>query len=347
MKYDQLLSHIQSVAGLTSSEADRIENASPELDASGADSSTAGLGILCDTLRLWAKVLSNARVQEAYARNGIPQGSGSDTWIEAGHLALVEQALEKLQSPLGRAEIASLGNNLRTVLRSIFRRSDLLEPTMDSKTAADWLRLKYDVLLRLEELNELVLHRAVDRATSAAVESERGAEAVARAAGKTGDEVMSSFYAALATSEKKNANIFRVITVCLAASAVVLSGVFVAGHSLASSLLDIALGDYVHLIQRAVFILGLFGVAGYFARQAHQHRSMANWAESLSVQLNTFDAYVAAVEDPAVRDELRKSFAARAFGDHPAMKGEPSVAPSAAAMDTAVGWAAKLMPGGK
>lgn len=122
---------------------------------------------------------------------------------------------------------------------------------------------------------------------------------------------------------------------------------FVLGAGSGVAWLDIASGDYVRLIQRVVLIAGTFGLAAYFARQAHHHRSMANWAGSIAVQLQTFDAFLSSVENTETRDELRKSFAARAFGEHPAMKGEPVVTPSAAVMDTAVGLAAKLMPGGK
>ncbi|RKO26120.1 hypothetical protein D7Z96_05070 [Pseudarthrobacter phenanthrenivorans] len=68
------------------------------------------------------------------------------------------------------------------------------------------------------------------------------------------------------------------------------------------------------LIQRAILLAGAFGLAGYLARQAHQHRSMANWAGSMAVQLKTFDTYLAAIDSSETKDELRMAFAARAFG---------------------------------
>jgi hypothetical protein len=173
------------------------------------------------------------------------------------------------------------------------------------------------------------------------------AVAAQEAAGMTSDAALSSYYGELAKEEKDAANTFRRITVTMAFTGAGSTALFVAGPSLGLDWLELAAGDFVHLIQRGVFVAGVFGLAGYFARQAHQHRSMANWASALAVQLKTFDAYLRAVENPDAKDELRKSFAARVFGDHPAMKGEPTVTPSAAAMDTAVGWAAKLMPGGK
>jgi hypothetical protein len=208
---------------------------------------------------------------------------------------------------------------------------------------------------RVANLREAVHQRILrtDRlwASVAAEEDARKAKESAaeaqQAAGITGDAALSSFYAALAKEEKDAANNFRKVTVIMAFLGAAATALFVMGPSVGLGWLDIPAGDYVHLIQRAVFVAGVFGLAGYFARQAHQHRSMANWASALSVQLKTFDAYVRAIESADVKDELRKTFGARVFGDHPAMKGEPNVTPSAAAMDTAVGWAAKLTGGGK
>ncbi|TNB74177.1 hypothetical protein FHJ30_05630 [Arthrobacter sp. BB-1] len=74
---------------------------------------------------------------------------------------------------------------------------------------------------------------------------------------------------------------------------------------------------------------------------------MANWAGSMAVQLKIFDTYLAAFDSPETKDELRKAFTARVLGEHPTIKGEPPIAPSAAAMDTAVEWAAKFSRGGK
>jgi hypothetical protein len=70
---------------------------------------------------------------------------------------------------------------------------------------------------------------------------------------------------------------------------------------------------------------------------------MANWAGSLAVQLKTFESYLSPIDDDAVKNELRKSFAARVFGDHPSMKGEPSVAPTAGLGEKAVDLATKVI----
>lgn len=203
--------------------------------------------------------------------------------------------------------------------------------------------------LEVREMN-LYIERSAD-ALSAIKELKQDAQAAAssiqRAAGKSGDEVMSSFYSKLAKSETESADKFRTLTAAFAMAAGTAALIFVLLPSGIFPAFEGSTSDIARLVQKTVFVAGIFGIAGYFARQAHQHRSMANWAESLSVQLQTFDAYLAAIDSPDVKDELRKSFAARAFGDHPAMKGEPTVTQSAAVMDAAVGLVSKLGGGSK
>jgi hypothetical protein len=235
----------------------------------------------------------------------------------------------------------AVGDELRGLLRSIVQRSDLLEPVGVGHDGIDFLNFKSSVLLRLQELEWKALQSAVTRARQAAAESEKDAEATARAAGKTGDDAMSSFYAKMAKFESKSADNFRSLTVAFAMGAGAVAGIFVFLPHWILPEFDVA--PHVALIQKAVFIAGIFGLAGYFARQAHQHRAMANWAGSLAVQLQTFDAYVAAVASDEVRDDLRKSFAARAFGDHPAMKGEPKVSANEQAIEKIVEVATRIV----
>lgn len=238
---------------------------------------------------------------------------------------------------------------LRTLLKGTMRRALSTDfGFLDALMRTEVERLIRSLASRVELFeSERSIRSLQTRAEAATTKTEAAAAVASTAAGKTGDDVMSSFYTELAESERADARTFRRLTVTMAFAAVGATTAFILGSSLEWTGLHIPAGDYVHLIQRAIFLAGLFGLAGYFARQSHQHRSMANWAGSLAVQLKTFDAYLAAIENPDVRDELRKTFGARVFGDHPAMKGEPSVTPSAAAMDTAVGWAAKLTAGGK
>jgi hypothetical protein len=336
---------IRGLANAARAEADHLKIAAAAQPAGAKYASRPDVELLGTTFRLWARVLDHTLVQETYARGGATVGSPS--LVGDGHLEVLEEIIPGLVPPFVAADISKLGEKLRRSLRAIFQRSDLLEPAMFGQDGEQWLEFKHAILAELDELNEQVLFRVMRRATQAAEELEKDAESVARIAGRAGDDKMSSFYAHMAQREKENADKFRVLTVAFAMTAGAAALMFVLLPAGVFPDLGESSSEVVRAAQRAIFVAGVFGIAGYFARQAHQHRSMANWADSLSVQLQTFDAYLASIDNTEVKDELRKSFAARACGDHPAMKGEPTVTPSAAAMDTAVGWAAKLAAGGK
>ena len=337
-------SRISSMANLVGAEATRIQGEVENAPELGED-----LRILAETLRLWASVLDDPLVQKVYAYN--PDRRAPLTWIHNDHLDFLEKELPKLEPPFYRDPLTALGNHLRNLLGSILKNAEVAAAiAREDPEQIDYRRVLEFQLLILTELQKLdseVLVHAVGRVNSAADATEKDAKAVARVAGKTAEDGMSSFYDAMATREEKSANVFRRLTVTMVFSAAAATALFILGPTWGWGWFELPEGDYVHLIQRAILLAGLFALSGYFARQAHQHRSMANWAGSLAVQLQTFDAYLAAVENPEVKDELRKTFGSRVFGDHPPMKGEPAVTPSTAAMDTAVGWMTKLTGGGK
>lgn len=324
--YVQQLERIRGVAANASGLTAELVDANKVF--AGVDSTS--LADARDTLQLWAEVLTNAHVQQGFA--GSPSHVGlvslaneSLVFLES-IFANIRSALPHLRRPDLRTWAQELRNALQSNLRD-FSKFDFSR--ISGVEADDFLKFLSEVRTRLHALDEQArLQNLVARASNAVTQTEAAAETAAKAAGKTGDDVMSSFYQALADREGKEARIFRWLTVTLALVAGGFSFMFVIGNGGEVPWLDIS-GDYVPLVQKVVLVAGIFGLAAYFARQAHQHRSMANWAGSLAVQLQTFDAYLAAIESIEVKDELRKSFAARVFGDHPAMKGEPSLAPAA------------------
>ncbi|QXQ11485.1 hypothetical protein [Paeniglutamicibacter sp. Y32M11] len=87
------------------------------------------------------------------------------------------------------------------------------------------------------------------------------------------------------------------------------------------------------LAWRLAVVTGLLGIAAYMGRQAVQHRALSTWADSISVQLRTFDSYIGLVGDVGQKDTLRVEFAKRVFGPQPLLKGEPEQ--PAPAMDLA------------
>ncbi|MEV7636294.1 hypothetical protein AB0N71_08960 [Pseudarthrobacter enclensis] len=202
---------------------------------------------------------------------------------------------------------------------------------------------------RLRQMDEKkALASAAQRAEEAATNAAKSASAASSAAGKTADNEMASFYEKLGSDEQATANLFRRWAIGLGAVAGALAWTFLSGGAgLNVGWLEIAAGDYVHLIQRGLVLAAFLALATYLAKQAHQHRSMANWARSLAVQLKTFDAFLDAIKDSSVQDELRKTFAARVFGDHPAVKGEPALSASSQSMAALTEALAKLVPAGK
>lgn len=298
-----------------------------------------------------ARIFDSTAVEASYVL--APADMRRQPWVNDNFIDEVERQLGHVRDDLEQLANVHLADipvgQLRQQLAAAIRRAKLggfeylPQDTQDQlQTVIAAVADDLDVYSRLRELTDLE-----GRAVAAVTRTEAAADVASKAAGKTADDAMSSFYASLADVERKRADNFRWLTAFLALLATATALAFVLGAGTGIAWLEIRSDDYVRLIHKAVLIAGIFAIAAYFARQAHQHRSMANWAGSLAVQLQTFDAYLSAVESLELRDELRKSFAARAFGDHPPMKGEPSVTPSAAAMDTAVGWASKLAGGGK
>lgn len=149
-------------------------------------------------------------------------------------------------------------------------------------------------------------------------------KAASAAVGSTGDNVMAQHYQELADKESETARRFRLWTMVSTVFGGVAAAFFVLGPTLGWAVANIESGDWVHMVQRAIVTAAIFAFSAYLARQAHQHRAMANWAGSLAVQLKTFEAFLAPITSEDVRDRLRTSFATRVFGEHPVLKGEPS-----------------------
>lgn len=202
---------------------------------------------------------------------------------------------------------------------------------------------------RLKRMDEKgALAAATKRAEEAAAKAAKSASKASSAAGKTADNELASFYETLGNDEQGTANLFRRWAISLGAVAGALAWTFLSGGAgLNVDWLELAQGDYVHLIQRGLVLAASLALATYLAKQAHQHRTMANWARSLAVQLKTFDAFADAIADSGVQDELRKAFAARVFGDHPAVKGEPALVASSQGIAALTETLAKLVPTAK
>ncbi len=298
-------------------------------------------------LALLQLIFESSPARKSYVQ--APPDARGQLWINDSLLEQIELMLQIVRSNLENLTDVSQANyhigELRKHLKAAVRRAKFNDFSyLPEVVRQDLHSLISDVSEQLQRFETMRGIAALEgRAEAAVSKTEAAAEVAAKAAGKTGDDAMSSFYAKLAEDEGTNANKFRKLTVAFAIAGGTAAAIFVLLPAGILPQLDVSATDFVRLLQKAIFIAGIFGIAGYFARQAHQHRSMANWAGSLAVQLQTFDAYIAAVESRDVKDELRKAFAARAFGEHPAMKGEPTASLPATMVEKAMDVAAKAV----
>ncbi len=301
----------------------------------------------------WQQLLSELPVFAAYART--PERHESLHWLTTRNLQQVQIICRNVREIVLSGEFIELEDEidgLQQELRGVIRRSrvlniegpkgidDMREVMEPARAALDALQVMRDE--RQEKEARDVLDSLKEKASEGAVTL----DALKRASGAASDDVMSSFYTTLATAETEKADLFRAWTVVLTVTGGLSALIFLFTPPELFYAVANDADRIIRLIQKAIFVAGIFGIAAYLSRQAHQHRVLGNWAKSLSVQLQTFDAYLAAVESPDVRDELRKSFAGRAFGDHPTAKGDPS-STDASTIDAAVGLVAKLLPASK
>ncbi|MEV8150434.1 hypothetical protein AB0O52_20105 [Arthrobacter sp. NPDC080073] len=175
--------------------------------------------------------------------------------------------------------------------------------------------------------------KRLEKATSTAEES---ASRASQAAGTAGESAMSAHFDSLATKEARTANWFRGSTIGAMLSGGVLAAWLLLGPEVGVKALAIDAGDYVHLAQRVIATGAIFALAGYLAKQAHQHRTTANWARALAVQLQTFDAFMDPVQSDGAKDQLRIAFASHVFGEPPKTKTEPASSGSFSVVEKAL-----------
>lgn len=114
-------------------------------------------------------------------------------------------------------------------------------------------------------------------------------------AGTTGGTSISAHFRRFATKQMIAAETFRVLTV---------AGVGAALY-FAIKIGAIEPGDWTHLSYRIATVVALGALATYFARQAAQHRRLHIWARSLEVQLLSFPALIADLDDDERNEAYR------------------------------------------
>ena len=153
---------------------------------------------------------------------------------------------------------------------------------------------------------------ALDSAHTADEASERANQRIAALSAAILAQNQSKF----AREQRKIAWWLRAMTVGLVVAAAIIGGVLNARTDPST------VTSAIHQLAVVAIILGL---AGYVAKQGSNHMSVSIWAETLAVQLLTFDSFMTDVASEATRDEMRKQFALRAFGSAPEVAGDSDV----------------------
>ena len=163
---------------------------------------------------------------------------------------------------------------------------------------------------RVARLKAVIDFRKAAQDAESAAETARTAAAAANSAASDLARVrLAADYRLYAGEQEKIAVLFTVSALVLA-GAVGVYAIFFDDSTNSDSNTPQAIQNIARLA------IGL-GIAGYLAKQGSKHRAVATWAQTLTVQLATFGDYLAEVEEPTVRDELRLRFASKAFMSSP------------------------------
>lgn len=286
------------------------------------------IGWLEGVVRLWLDVLDNLPDDEYPKQNfvALPYTSAES----------VRERIERISYRLESSEELS-DVNLETdwlyrELESTIRRAE------SSGVSMEWAKDRVNSIKRERDVHEQ-LARAAKAAETAEESASRASQAAGnalQAAGDVGEGTMSSHFDSLANTEARTADWFRWSTIAAMIAGGGLAVWLVLGPEISATASVVESGDYVHLIQRLIATGAIFALAGYLARQAHQHRTTANWARALAVQLQTFDAFMGPVQSDDVKDQLRTAFAAHVFAAPPRAKGEPAPSGSLSLFDKAL-----------
>jgi hypothetical protein len=171
---------------------------------------------------------------------------------------------------------------------------------------ADRVQLLTDELAVRGRVLDAVGDLRSQRAAKYLDQARKASEAASDAAGVTGSVSLSEYFASYARSERIAAEWFRGATIIgIIATAV---AVYLVPHPDGD--------DWAGIVYRLAVLGALGALFAYLAKQAGQHRRVANWAKSIDVQLKSFRAFV----EGAPEDEhgaIYRAFANRVLGNPP------------------------------
>jgi hypothetical protein len=262
--------------------------------------------LLRDCLVNWR--LSVYDALEIGIREAVDQYDSSriDAALDAIDKGLSEQAYLRAAKDLA-GELASF---LKTIDFWVSNRGGNVEKLWRG-SSSDYLREAGSLrssALRLEAAEEQRL-----QASEAVRSAKESATSARQAAGTAGEASLASWFQSYARSEHTASWAFRAVAFLGLAGTAGLAYWFF----LESEERNLAVSS---LVLRSAMVLAVAAFSTYSIRLAGQHRNQGNWAKSITVQLNSFAAFLEPVESPAVRDAIYGQFANRVLGAPPDSK---------------------------
>lgn len=279
------------------------------------------------TLDAWLGLLNDRSLQDWYG------SEGAELQPQEARQALSSEVLSNVRDLVVMVRPSFAKGDLPLMAKIVDRLSELFSEVANGLQATGLLSarlmdliVQYEFVKRTKAADEFerqaeTLLASINESASKASEA---ATSASEAAGTTGESALASYFEKFADEEWESATKFRVWTIVLLAVGGGLAAVFLLLPAFGVEALALEPGDYVHLAQRVIVTAAVFALAAYLARQSHQHRTLANWAKALSVQLKTFEAFMAPLDSSEAKEALRAQFAARVFGEPPVLRGDTS-----------------------
>ncbi|MDF2991366.1 MAG: hypothetical protein K0S37_1880 [Microbacterium sp.] len=140
------------------------------------------------------------------------------------------------------------------------------------------------------------------------------------AAADIGSNELSKMYDTYASKHLSRAMWFRIATIALLGAGIVLAASLVLGGDfpeLFGTRTPSRTSEWAPVAYRLAVVAGIAALAAYLGRQAGNHRRLGEWARAIEILLREFNAFIAKIADPKVRDEAQLAFARRVLGPAP------------------------------
>lgn len=290
--------------------------------------------VLIQSVALWKDVIERGGLVDAENNSAGRLRPARESLVAQLDVDLIDQALRALDGLELLDESAAPRVNLAFKLLDLFDRSlarvttAASDPSLvivDEGGQVDKARpyvtawrsrclLLRDVLMTMPTAERAAQRAREAAATAAEASSELEASTeklrtlsaeLSEARAEQARNTLATHFSSLAAREKTARNGFRVVTGLLLA--VGLMPAFSASDA----------NDVSAVVGHLGFVLVLGAAAAYSARLGAKHQLLSDWAQSIKVQLDTFQDFLAAVDDPSAKQHIYEEFGRRVLGPPP------------------------------